>query len=137
MGLTDFFFCKLGTFLEVHANSRKSQRITSKLEPRDGGTVQILLNKLKLVGIPAILFGSWRHARTPFVLNANHSRLDGIRKGPGVSAPIQLVEQPNKAQSNDSNGHAKLKQPQKSMEFDLADAECLQRFLKIKVIDLL
>ncbi|KAI6170717.1 hypothetical protein M3Y97_01121600 [Aphelenchoides bicaudatus] len=56
----------------------------------------------------------------------------GIRKGPGVSAPIQLMDQ-SKAQSNDSNGHAKLKQPQKSMEFDLADAECLQRFLKIKV----
>lgn len=46
-----------------------------------------------------------------------------------MSAPIQLVEQ----QSNDSNSHAKLKQAQKSMEFDLADAECLQRFLKIKV----
>jgi hypothetical protein len=69
-----------------------------------------------------------------FSSNANHFAFsDGIRKGPGVSAPIQLVEQTSKIQSSDSNGHAKLKQPQKSMEFDLADAECLQRFLKIKV----
>jgi hypothetical protein len=56
-----------------------------------------------------------------------------------MTAPRQFVEQhhpTNRSQSNDFNGHAKLKPAQKSIEFDLADAECLQRFLKIKVGDL-
>ncbi|KAI6237601.1 hypothetical protein M3Y95_00282500 [Aphelenchoides besseyi] len=75
----------------------------------------------------------------PRSFSMNETCSDGIRKGPGVSAPLQFVEQhqpplyKTSSISSDSNGHPKLKQPQKSMEFDLSDAECLQRFLKIKV----
>ncbi|CAD5222596.1 unnamed protein product [Bursaphelenchus okinawaensis] len=69
----------------------------------------------------------------PRSFSMNETCSDGIRKGPGVPAPLQFVDHQMKTNNNISDNGKPMLETKKSMEFDLADAECLQRFLKIKV----